>query len=146
MAIDARDWVNRLFSGRRPRKDATVSPLEFAEPTGGPTDRLLAGAWVDVYIHGKQGRIAFDQDNGKLYIKYPGGKMYVYDGVSQYEATSLLAASSRGTWVWDNLRVRGTIGGAQKPFALISDPGSVSVRRDPAGETSEHDYPGWSGH
>lgn len=45
---------------------------------------------------------------------------YLYDQISPVEAASIFSFRSKGTWVWDNLRVRGTVHGHKKPYRKIA--------------------------
>ena len=50
--------------------------------------------------------------------------------------SSILDANSKGEWVWDHLRVRGTHSGHQKDYALVGIasgyvPRKATVRRNP---------------
>ena len=47
------------------------------------------------------------------------GPLYRYDGVSPDAFLSMLTAGSKGTWIWDNLRIRGTVSGHQKDYSLV---------------------------
>lgn len=60
----------------------------------------------------------YEQANRTLYIQYKDGSTYAYYSVSEPEAISLFQSASKGTWVWDNLRIRGTKVGARKEYAL----------------------------
>lgn len=147
MPVDAREFLQRLFSGRKVRKDAQIDRLDFPEPEedAGPTSEFLRGVWQDITIHSKPGGMAYDDDSQQLFIRYPDGALYVYDQVSSFEATALLHADHKGGWVWDNLRIRGSLSGAQKPYALISSMKSVKVRKRATDkEMTEHQFPGWS--
>lgn len=65
--------------------------------------------------------IQYDQDREVLTIGYLTGAMYAYGDVTPFEAARLLFASSKGGWIWDNIRVRGQ-GNAhktRKPFARL---------------------------
>ena len=51
--------------------------------------------------------IRYYQDRDVLLIGYRNNAAYAYSGVTATEAASLLFAPSKGTWVWDRIRVRG---------------------------------------
>lgn len=48
------------------------------------------------------------------------GATYYYMGLHPEEFSNMLRASSKGGWVWDNLRVRGTVAGHHVPYRLAS--------------------------
>lgn len=65
--------------------------------------------------------IQYDQDWPRLLIGYLNGKAYAYSNVTPAEAAGLLFAPSKGTWLWNNVRVRGKGNGrkTRKPFAAL---------------------------
>ena len=48
-----------------------------------------------------------------------GGPTYAYDSVHPDWFTDLVTAGSKGKWVWDQLRIRGTVAGHQYEYNLI---------------------------
>lgn len=48
-----------------------------------------------------------DADTGKLLVEYNGGAAWLYSPFSAEEAEELLRASSKGTYLWDTVRIRG---------------------------------------
>lgn len=72
--------------------------------------------------------IRYDPKDNYLEIGYKNGGWYGYHDVTSREARSLYGASSKGSWVWDHLRVKGTVFGYQKPYAYI---GSLSQGYEP---------------
>ena len=66
---------------------------------------------------------------GALYVRFAKkgeggtpsgpGPLYRYAGVTPDQFLSLLTAGSKGTWIWDNLRIRGTTSGQQKDYELL---------------------------
>jgi hypothetical protein len=67
-----------------------------------------------------------DQRGGKR--KVPG-PVYAYSPVSHRQFRSILRAGRKGSWIWDNLRVRGSIAGFRIPYSLIqSQQGNVPRR------------------
>ena len=66
--------------------------------------------------------IQYDRARNVLFVGYKNASSYAYGDVSEQEAAAFLFASSKGKWVWDNLRVRGK-GNARKTrknFARVS--------------------------
>jgi hypothetical protein len=88
---------------------------------------------------------------GILRIEYKDGSRYDYQPVSVNEAQSLYAASSKGKWVWDHLRIRGTIYGYKVPYTMVLFLGRGAVvgmheRRPPGGRaTGQYVTPGKKG-
>jgi hypothetical protein len=68
-------------------------------------------------------------NEGALYVRFANkssdghptgpGPLYRYQGVTPDQFLSMLNAGSKGSWVWDNLRIRGTISGHQKDYDLV---------------------------
>lgn len=63
--------------------------------------------------------IQYDRNKHLLYIGYKNGASYVYYDVDPVESSSLYNAGSKGRWVWDELRVRGTVFGYKKNYAFL---------------------------
>jgi hypothetical protein len=57
-----------------------------------------------------------DQRGGK---SRTAGQTYAYHPISHRQFRSMLRAGSKGSWVWDNLRQRGTVAGHKVPYTLI---------------------------
>lgn len=55
-------------------------------------------------------------DAKKMLVEYKGGASYLYSSVDEREAISFVQAQSKGGWVWDFLRIRGTKYGHKKPY------------------------------
>ncbi len=70
------------------------------------------------------------------------GSLYRYANVTPEEFLTLLAANSKGDWVWDHLRIRGTWSGHQKDYELVGVEGGyvprkATVRRNPQNKQLE---------
>lgn len=65
------------------------------------------------------------------------GPLYLYHNVPARLFLAFIDASSKGDWVWDNLRIRGTLSGHQYDYALVGVQGAYVPRKatlTPAGE------------
>lgn len=100
-----------------------------------PEDDLLTGRMIpatssNVHSYGYE----FNLDaplKGKLIVRYlqrdrsgrtnskVGGPTYAYESVHPDLFNDLKLANSKGKWVWDDLRIRGTIAGHQFSYHLI---------------------------
>ncbi len=68
-------------------------------------------------------------NEGALYVRFADkdedgrpigpGPLYRYSGVTPDQFMNLLNAGSKGTWIWDYLRIRGTMAGHQKDYDLV---------------------------
>ncbi len=63
--------------------------------------------------------IQYDKDASQLHVWYDDGSLYAYYNVDPGEAASFYQAGSKGSWTWDNLRIRGTKLGARKEYTMI---------------------------
>ena len=82
---------------------------------------------------------AYDYDQWLLYVRFKEdgkegkknspGSLYQYADIPPRLFLSMLSASSKGGWVWDNLRIRGTLSGHQKPYRLVGITGGYVPRQ-----------------
>lgn len=78
--------------------------------------------------------VAYDADTATLYVRFLDsfynkatkdyvrqgpGPIYAYYNVPPEMFLDMLHASSKGGWVWDHLRIRGTLSGHQRDYALV---------------------------
>lgn len=70
-------------------------------------DAFLAGELTEV-VSSHHRAAVYDAAGQKLTLIFRDGGAYEYYGVTLDMARSYAAAASKGTWVWDNLRVRGS--------------------------------------
>jgi hypothetical protein len=88
--------------------------------------RFLAGEWETNFSSSNVAAFQwfspekYPEEANKLTIEFHDGSIYQYANVTRTEALSFYYAPSKGTWVWDNLRVRGTVFGWKKPYVLLS--------------------------
>jgi KTSC domain len=59
----------------------------------------------------------YHRDTLSLVITYLSGDTWVYDPVSPAEAEAFLLAPSKGRWLWDHVKVRGSRHAHQKNAA-----------------------------
>lgn len=68
--------------------------------------------------------VLYDREHQSLYVSYAtghrtDGRTYRYWIVTEREAVAAFLSSSKGRYVWDNLRIRGTLLGHRKNYALV---------------------------
>ena len=136
-------WDNKRLGGRRSR--STDDGPEISIDTrvrnpGDPFDSRWKGlsAWHMTPQSSNVYAFAYDYETGILYVRYKQdvrgqgkvnlpGPMYSYGGhrnqVPPRIFEAMIRASSKGKFVWDYLRVRGTIHGHRYPYTLVT-PGS----------------------
>lgn len=98
-----------------------------------PLERFLDGFPYGRFASSNVYAVVYDRRGDELYIQYLGGKgrkrsgpgrWYAYRNVSRSEALEIYGAISKGIWIWDALRVRGTQTGAKKPYTKNKPPPS----------------------
>ena len=141
---EARKRLESLAEQQRQRQDlrerqeseqAILEAIEHAQFTPPPAEELSAaeawansGEWFDGFASSNVRAFQYDGQDERLVIEYKDGSFYAYHPVRFDMAVALYDAPSKGTWVWDHLRVRGTVFGYQVPYELFS--GSSAASRD----------------
>ncbi len=92
-------------------------------PAGQYEDFLLKGKWYGDFSSSNVELMNYDYEKEILYVQFKpknnsGAGVYAYNPVSMAEALSFIKAPSKGGWIWDNLRIRGTALGHRKNYAL----------------------------
>ncbi len=83
-----------FFSKRTQGKEAReVELLLQGIPVNMAHDRILAIQW--------------DPDTNRLTITFRNGAQHHYETITKAKVLEFWAAPSKGTWMWDNLLVRG---------------------------------------
>ncbi len=82
------------------------------------------GEWAPMASSNVAGA-SYEHEEERLTIGYLDGSYYQYQPVSYEKALDFYRAGSKGTWVWDNLRVRGTVFGYQVPYTFLSGPSTA---------------------
>lgn len=145
-----RSAIAGLFT--RPRFDPTApitaKPIKFKggvqvkQPGGIPTPsangqvtpeqkQLEEFLYFEMWLPVVSSNVAAAQYQGgenKLTLEFLNGNFYQYSNVSTDEARSLALAGSKGGWVWDEFRVRGTVYGYKKPYIFLSGPSRSAPR------------------
>jgi hypothetical protein len=65
------------------------------------------------------------------------GTLYAYENVPPRKFLALLNAGSKGGWIWDNLRIRGTVSGHQHDYRLVAVTGGYVPRKATYGPRGE---------
>lgn len=132
-----RDLFDRLRGRGEPKKPEIpstgghrgIATGKGTAPTKIPTNRAtIPSSEVSDFVEGGQplfvnsSNVAMAQfypEENKMMIEYLSGGAYLYDNVTRGEAISFAQAQSKGIWVWDFLRVRGSKIAHKKPFSKI---------------------------
>jgi hypothetical protein len=99
-------------------------PYEIASPE----NDFLGGKTYDSFTSSNVRWMRYENELEHLYIGYKDGSTYGYGPVSPDQALRGFHAPSKGTWVWDELRIRGTVFGFKVPYWFMDGP-SGKIRR-----------------
>jgi hypothetical protein len=91
------------------------------EPTSEFEKFISFGEWISVQSSNVRA-ISYVKLTAELHIEYHDGSFYGYGPVNDEMAADLYRASSKGKWVWDHLRRRGTVFGYQVEYWFLSGP------------------------
>lgn len=108
--------------GGTPRQVVDIQGRRFPATHPIVTKEMVRADSSNVYAFG------YDVDSRTLYVRYRAaprfgggmGSLYAYDGVSMDKFLSLYESPSKGTWMWDNVRIRGTWSGHRHPYRLAA--------------------------
>lgn len=94
---------------------------------------FLFGAWMTV-SSSNVAAAQWDEERQVMTIEFHDGSFYEYAHITAGDAESFADAPSKGGWVWDVLRVRGTVFGfnPDHPYTHLSGPsqGKIPDQRD----------------
>ena len=111
--IAARD----LRPGKQDFSEENVSKWE--QLTGNEVEDFVYGG-VAFKVHSSNvSQLQYDHEQNILTVAFKNGAVYAYSMVTPAEAARFIQATSKGSTVWDILRVRGTRDGTQKPYVRL---------------------------
>jgi len=136
----------------RPRQEIPLPMADGPAQRFGMSHPIVTGEMVKAQSSNVHS-FGYDIEGAYLYVRFLGylrgtrgpdghplrggpGPLYRYANVTPEEFLTLLAANSKGDWVWDHLRIRGTWSGHQKDYELVGVEGDyvprkATVRRNP---------------
>lgn len=89
-------------------------------------EKFLAGIlWIETPQSSNVSKIAYDPEHATLKVIFHDENEYHYLSVSADEATAFYHAGSKGGWVWDELRIRGTALGHKKRYIHVAGHGDI---------------------
>lgn len=88
-------------------------------PQADMLEQLFAGKVIGV-SSSNVSWIQYDKANERLFVGYQNLGIYAYYPVSSQEAAHLLFAPSKGKWIWDHIRVRGSKTDHQKVYGKVT--------------------------
>lgn len=109
-----------IIQEKRGTSYGNVNPMGRGEAP--ELEAFMYGERFDRFASSNVEAIQYDITTSQLYVRYQGGRWYRYDGVTKTEAQQFWAGYSKGTMVWDILRVRGTKDGHRKSFTRDAAP------------------------
>ncbi len=99
-------------------------------PTGERTNiqHPLAQEDVDAFLNGEMQQLLssnvdkaqYDSERQILYIWYLGGECWAYDPYTEKEAAMFMEAPSKGGFIWDHIKVKGTVHQHQRNARRVS--------------------------
>lgn len=116
-AIDAR--LNRTLRADEANRKRLAEEEERRAKNDPEYRFVQLGEAVDTPQSSNVRRIQYSIQKAELYVTFKDQSVYVYFNIFVQEARSLYQSGSKGGWVWDNLRVRGTKLGHRKDYALL---------------------------
>lgn len=144
------DHAPELIRGKRPGIMAgTIQPqpgrktvdVPIGQRTGrfAPNHPVVTGEMIRVGGSSNVWEYGYDIRSGYLYIRFAAhdrnhrvtgpGSLYRYSGISPDQFVSLMRASSKGDWIWDVLRIRGTQSGHHYDYELVGVTGDYVPRK-----------------
>lgn len=103
-----------------------------------PNHPLVTGEMIETPESTNVYAFGFDNPTHSLFVRFrdnrPGGSgaagaLYIYHNVPARLFMTFIQASSKGNWVWDNLRIRGTLSGHRYDYALVGVQGAYVPRK-----------------
>jgi hypothetical protein len=89
------------------RRAGKVRPRNPDLKPKGEAEAFLAGAWTPV-TSSNVAAAMYSEPDRTLTIEYKDGPVWAYDPVSPAQALAFIRAGSKGAWLWDNIKVRGS--------------------------------------
>lgn len=153
--IPETDLFEEVFAPRGGRAGGDLAA--FHGITGLPPDHPLnSGKFVEVQSSNVHS-VAYDATEAILYVRFHmkkwnkevgdfvpigPGPIYAYHYVPAQMFLDLLAARSKGGWIWDNLRIRGTVSGHRFDYRLVAVAGGYVPRKATFAPLKPGDYSG----
>ena len=122
----------------RTRIDVNVEGTTRRFPANHP---MITGDMVSTPQSSNVYQFGYDLDSWYLYVRFkapgaPGeerpnapGPMYQYSNVPPRVFLAMLTAKSKGTFIWDRIRIRGTFSGHQYDYSLVGVTGGYVPRK-----------------
>ncbi len=152
------DLFQEVFRPPRPGAEAGEADLSaFHGMPGLPANHPInTGRFTEVASENVHS-VAYDASEATLYVRFWAkkwnkelgefvrqgpGPIYAYSYVPAPMFLDLLSARSKGGWIWDNLRIRGTVSGHRFDYRLVAIAGGYVPRKATFGPLKAGDYAG----
>ncbi len=93
-------------------EDEDLEGLPWTEDLSPAEEWAYSGEFWSGFSSSNVRSLAYDHEGEKLTVEYQGGTFWEYR-VTLPMALALYGAPSKGTWIWDHVKVRGTVHGHQ---------------------------------
>jgi hypothetical protein len=90
------------------------------EPVNDVDSFVFFGTWLASPESSNVAGAMYEAAEQRLTVEFKNGNFYAYYPVSAVEATDFAMAGSKGAWIWDHCRVRGTKCDHQKDYVFLS--------------------------
>lgn len=112
-----RGFFRRIFGGKpRGGPRGSNSPLRISDQEA--ADFLDGGS--PLFVNSSNVRLVqYFAESSQMLVEYGNGHSYLYEDVTYDEAQAFVTAPSKGEWVWDVLRVRGSKTAHRKRYTHI---------------------------
>jgi hypothetical protein len=125
-----------VASFRQRAENYLTTPEGIEIPRNEVNEFLFGGSIIPV-ASSNVGAVQYDAENRIMRVQFLKTALpFAYSDVSLAEAESFISSASKGQWVWDNLRVRGSSTRHKKPFAQMAH-GLVAPSHGNAGPLGE---------
>lgn len=100
--------------------DYTLEEVEKWKPLSESEVEGFVNGMQPLFVNSSNVAMAqFYPEENKMQVEYHGGGAYMYSNVSAGEALAFAQALSKGSFIWDHFRIRGTRDGHRKPFTRL---------------------------
>lgn len=136
--------IEKPYPGGVPRKTSTGSPRKIVEMIVDGQKRrfpvthpIVTGDNVSDFQSSNVHSFSYDYDKSRLYVRFkaPKGKnrgkgsLYAYEHFPPGLFLKMLSAPSKGTFIWDTIRIRGTVSGHRFDYRLVAVTGGYVPRK-----------------
>lgn len=110
-----------IAMGSRDNPDRSAENVaKWEQFTGNEVEDFVYGGKL-VKVHSSNMAFAkYDHEKEEMIAGFKNGGIYSVTPITPKEAVSFMQASSKGSWWWDRIRIRGTKNGHRKTVRQIS--------------------------